>query len=129
MRRKSFVAAAASSHQDCIAALVALRTWQTVTAGLFPPTFGGPCPERLLAEAKDQILLHAGRLVCLLHPTGLVADPDPLWRGPRLPDGDLLNTVAHPLTVPAVLAEKLLERPRGQPCLEGDRHDTLPLHV
>jgi hypothetical protein len=88
-----------------------------------------------LTETAGPLFLNAGSLVPFLDIAGLVDDPDLMGAG-MLGGHDVLQPIAHPIFVPLELAEKLLQRPRGYTCFQGDWLDALlrqigelPTHV
>ena len=60
VRSKSSLLALSSSHQDCTTALVAARTWQTVTSGFFPPQLlTDGCQKQVAHGGEDQVPFQA----------------------------------------------------------------------
>ncbi len=77
-----------------------------------------------LAQPAAPLLLHAGGLVPLLGVAGLIEDPDGV--GTLVLGGDeVLEPVAEPILLPAVLAEELLQGARGDVRIQCDRLDAL----
>ena len=82
----------------------------------------------LLPHRPAMLPLNSRRLLPLLDETRLIEDPHRMPAG-VIPHHDLGHAVTHPIVVPLVLAEKLLQGPHGHARLQCHRLHTLARQV